>query len=77
MIRPQNGNSPGFSQLDLQLIRMLRRTERFFVSLRAEAFNLFNHAILANPDAVLPDALCWITSLAAPVLPTLQLASDC
>ena len=51
------GNSPGFSQLDLQLITMLRRTERFFVSLRAEAFNLFNHAILANPDAVLPDAL--------------------
>jgi hypothetical protein len=48
---------PGFSQLDVQVSRRLRVRENHSFVLRVEAFNLFNHANFANPQANLADAL--------------------
>jgi outer membrane receptor protein involved in Fe transport len=48
---------PGFSQFDAQISRRLRIGERHSLVIRAEAFNLFNRANFANPQASLPDGL--------------------
>jgi len=44
---------PGVWQLDLGLARRIRVTERYQVDFRAEAFNVFNRAMYANPDGLI------------------------
>jgi hypothetical protein len=41
---------PGYYEFDTSLQKKLRLRERYSVSLRAEAFNLFNHPVYANPS---------------------------
>lgn len=48
---------PGFSQVDLQISRRIRFTERQSFTLRVEAFNILNHVNFSNPNASLPNAL--------------------
>jgi hypothetical protein len=48
---------PGSWQIDVQISRAFRITERHSLAFRAEAFNLLNHTNYANPTAVLPDEL--------------------
>jgi hypothetical protein len=46
---------PGFSQIDAQISRKFKRGESKHFELRAEVFNLLNHANFTNPTALLPD----------------------
>lgn len=48
---------PGFSQVDLAFSRTFAISEQKKFEIRAEAFNLLNHANFSNPTALLPDAL--------------------
>jgi hypothetical protein len=48
---------PGSWQIDLQISRSFRISERHSVTFRAEGFNLLNHTNYANPFSVLPDEL--------------------
>jgi Carboxypeptidase regulatory-like domain/TonB dependent receptor-like, beta-barrel len=48
---------PGMSQIDLQISRSFKLSERHALTFRAEAYNLLNHTNYANPAAVLPDEL--------------------
>jgi hypothetical protein len=48
---------PGSWQIDLQISRSFKISERHSVTFRAEAFNLLNHTNYANPSSVLPDEL--------------------
>jgi hypothetical protein len=41
---------PGYYEFDTALQKRFRLTERFGLNFRAEAFNLFNHPIFANPS---------------------------
>jgi hypothetical protein len=45
------GRGPGYYELDTALRKSIAITERYRVSFRAEAFNLFNHPIYGNPAA--------------------------
>jgi hypothetical protein len=47
---------PGVWQLDLGLGKRFPITERFQVDFRAEAFNIFNRAMFANPDGLISAA---------------------
>ncbi len=44
---------PGLSQLDVTLHKKLPITEKVNMELRAEIYNIFNHANFANPPATL------------------------
>jgi hypothetical protein len=44
---------PGFFELDAALQKKFSVTERMAINFRAEAFNLFNSAIYANPSGKL------------------------
>lgn len=44
---------PGAWQMDLGLAKRFLLTERFQLQFRAEAFNIFNHALYALPDGLL------------------------
>jgi hypothetical protein len=44
---------PGRTNLDLTLAKTTAITERIHVEIRADAFNVFNHAEFANPDTTL------------------------
>jgi hypothetical protein len=41
---------PGYYELDTALQKKVRVMERYSLSFRAEAFNLFNHPIYTNPS---------------------------
>jgi hypothetical protein len=41
---------PGYYEIDTALQKKFRLSERFGLNFRAEAFNLFNHPIYANPN---------------------------
>jgi hypothetical protein len=41
---------PGYYEIDTALQKRFRLSERFSLNFRAEAFNLFNHPIYANPN---------------------------
>jgi len=41
---------PGYYEIDTALQKRFRVTERASLNFRAEAFNLFNHPIYANPS---------------------------
>jgi hypothetical protein len=41
---------PGYYEIDTALQKKFRLTERLGLNFRAEAFNLFNHPIFANPN---------------------------
>jgi hypothetical protein len=41
---------PGYYEIDTALQKTFRLSERFGLNFRAEAFNLFNHPIFANPN---------------------------
>jgi hypothetical protein len=43
---------PGYYEIDTALQKKFRLSERFGLNFRAEAFNLFNHPIYANPNGV-------------------------
>ncbi len=45
-----NVRGPGYYEIDTALQKKFRLNERFSMSFRAEAFNLFNHPIYANPS---------------------------
>lgn len=47
---------PGVWQLDLALAKRIAVTERMQVDFRAEAFNVFNRAMFANPDGLISAA---------------------
>jgi hypothetical protein len=47
---------PGFTQVDIQISRRFAITERNALTMKVEAFNLFNHANFSNPTAILPDS---------------------
>ncbi len=47
---------PGVWQLDLALAKRFAITEQLHLHLRAEAFNVFNRAMYANPDGVISAA---------------------
>jgi hypothetical protein len=44
---------PGRFNLDMTLAKTTAITERVSVEIRADAFNVFNHAEFANPDTTL------------------------
>lgn len=44
---------PGVWQLDLGLAKRIPITEQLQLQFRAEAFNLFNRAMYANPDGLI------------------------
>ncbi len=48
---------PGFSQIDLQLSRSIRISERVRIELRGEGFNVANHTNFAPPTTELQDQL--------------------
>jgi hypothetical protein len=47
---------PGYKTVDLALSRNFRLTERFNLTIRAEATNAFNHVNLGQPGASVPAA---------------------
>ncbi len=56
---------PGFLNQDLAAIKSVVVAERYKVTLRADAFNAFNHTNLGLPDATITDATAGkITSIA-------------
>lgn len=42
---------PGFYQQDLSLAKTFKATEKVSINLRAEAFNVWNHTNLGNPNS--------------------------
>ena len=56
MKRHDSINGPGFWNVDLSLSKRFRLGERMAFELRADAFNAFNHANFANPNATLGSA---------------------
>ena len=44
------GRGPGYYEIDTALQKRFRLNDRFGLNFRTEAFNLFNHAIYANPS---------------------------
>ncbi|MGH9666368.1 MAG: hypothetical protein ACRD9L_18220, partial [Bryobacteraceae bacterium] len=66
-------NGPGLANVDFGAIKSFDFTERYKAQLRAESFNLFNHADLANPNgSVSASNFGTITSAGSPRV--LQLA---
>lgn len=57
---------PIYVNQDLAVMKSLKVTERYKLSLKADAFNVFNHTNLGLPDATLTDATAGkITSIAS------------
>jgi outer membrane receptor protein involved in Fe transport len=56
MTRHSSIDGPGFWNVDLSLAKRFRLSDRFTAELRADAFNAFNHANFANPNATLGSA---------------------
>lgn len=53
---------PGFSNLDLALEKTIRLKERINLQLRADAYDLLNHANFFNPNTVIGSTLGLITA---------------
>jgi hypothetical protein len=56
MLRNDSINGPGFWNVDLSLAKRFRLGGRVMAEPRADAFNAFNHANFANPNATLGSA---------------------
>ena len=72
----RNGlRGPSFAQFDMIFVKRFQLTESSNVELRAEMFNLFNHANFANPASTLGKALGTGANLLQPGLGYTQAAA--